>query len=105
MDYELFRESVQVTQLILQKWKARIPESTTLLAFVSDHYKPQHGILKQSCQNAGIRFIDSVAYTVYQHKFAGETVHASDGYHWNEAGHRVVAQVLMQPLKAALTPP
>ena len=100
--YALYDSAVAITSLHLARMKQRIPPNTKLLVFVSDHFQPQYNHLAQLCQQAGLTFLDSIAARVVHQERQGQTVRTNDGYHWNEAGHRIVAEALYAPVKAAI---
>ncbi len=100
--YALFDSAIAITTLHIQRMKARIPPGTQLLVFVSDHFQPMYGQLEIICQQSGLSFVDGVAAQVVAQEQQGKTVRTIDGYHWNEAGHQVVADALYRPLKMAL---
>lgn len=92
--YRPFSESIVATDKILAKIRARIPEDTAVYAFVTHHQYPYLDTFRGLAQNNGIRFIDGTSQAVAAAEAQGITTRSADGAHWNNQGHRIVADVL-----------
>lgn len=100
--YPDYDYAVKATDKIVQKIKERVAPSTQIVAFSSDIFRPQYGDFKKICADHQIDFIDSIAWQVKRAEEAGKVVKSSDGYHWNEEGHQIVAQFLQKKLALML---
>jgi lysophospholipase L1-like esterase len=92
--YALFRESVDITDEALARFRARIPPDTAVYAFSTHHQYPYLDTFRTLAEKNGIRFIDGTSQAVAAAEAAGVTTRAADGAHWNNAGHRAIANVL-----------
>jgi hypothetical protein len=94
----LFRESVETTDRIMAKVRARCGR-LPIVAFNVDTKAPYHGAFREIFARHGIKLLDTVPALVQEAAAKGETVFAGDGAHWNAAGHRICGEVLAGVLK------
>ena len=101
--YEAYDYAVRVTEVLFQKIIALLPPETQLLVFTADNYRPQYDDFKQICAANDIHLVTEVVEGLTAAAAAGEIIRSADGYHWNEAGHEVVARALAPEIQALLT--
>ncbi len=101
-EFKLYGHSKRITDLIIKKIKTLIPKDKHLLVFVSDHFQPQNNDLKEVGESNNIPVISEVANNVRAAEINGVVVRSCDGYHWNETGHRIVANSIWKDLKKLL---
>ncbi len=92
--YPLFKESVETTDQLLGKIRARIPSSTPIYAFSTNHGFPYYDEFKRMSEKNGIYFIDGTSQALTAAESKGITIRSADKAHWNNQGHRIVADVL-----------
>lgn len=100
MSYPLFRESVEITEQLINKMKLRIPSKTLLYAFCVDDTDPYYEEFKRLSKKNGIYFIDGIPQAIRSAEQRGITTRAKDKAHWNETGHRIAADVLKRYYEA-----
>ncbi|MGK0366843.1 MAG: hypothetical protein ACI85O_003921 [Saprospiraceae bacterium] len=96
--YPPYAQSIQITNLVFDKVKNELPKETLLIGFSADTYEPQTSDFKAIFNSHGFEFLTKPAGIVYQAKISKEVVHSSDGYHWNEKGHELIAKGLLETL-------
>jgi hypothetical protein len=94
MAYPFFQEAVDVTEQLLEKIRRRIPATTPVYIFSTHHGNPYYEQINRISKNSGIIFIDGTGQAVSAAERKGITTTAADKGHWNNAGHRIVAEVL-----------
>ncbi|NQX87170.1 MAG: SGNH/GDSL hydrolase family protein [Halioglobus sp.] len=100
--YPHFEESIAVTDELLAKIRARVPPTIPVYTFSTHHQKPYLKVFKALSEKNDIHFIEGTSQAVMVEESAGVTTRAADGAHWNNAGHRSVANVLRDYLKDKL---
>lgn len=100
-EYAPYAESIKRTNLIFDKIKAELPTKTKLVGFSAGIYQPQAEDFEKVFNNHGFNFSMESASLVNTAKFKKETVHSLDGYHWNERGHELVADGLINLILGA----
>jgi len=98
MSYPLYRQSVQVTDQLLGKIRARVPAGTPVYTFSTDHGYPYYEAFTSLSGKHGLHFIDGTSQALREAESRGVTTRAADREHWNDEGHRIVAEVLAQNL-------
>jgi hypothetical protein len=93
--YTPFQQSVAHTEAMLRMIRARVPQDVHLMAFCSDGYQPQRGQFREMCERLNITWIDGPYPQLERALGADSVIYSSDGYHWNETGHRIVAEALL----------
>lgn len=101
MDHPALRRAVDITDRIFAMTRERCGE-TPIYAFNVDAIQPYHGIYRELCQRYGIHYIDAVPAALIQAERDEIPIFALDGAHWNERGHRVVAEALAQSLPLSI---
>lgn len=86
--YLLTAELLKQIKMVADKRGAR------LVVFMADNLKPGSKHLEDICLANNVAYVKGVADSVYTHQLNGEIVRAFDGYHWNDNGHRIVANQL-----------
>ena len=102
-EFPPFDEAVKITELIVEKIKARVPDSIQLMAFSVDYFKPQITELERLFTEVGYFFTTDISLAMNRRVFHKENVKTVDTYHWNENGQVVVAEALLPILKEQLT--
>jgi lysophospholipase L1-like esterase len=101
MDNNLFREAFETAGQVLRKIRQRVPESTQVYAFSSDWGRPYNPEFKRISEESGVPFIDGTGRALSIVEKQGATTRAADTAHWNNEGHRIVANVLKRYLEEA----
>lgn len=101
---ELLDRATEKTVALLRKIQSTIGPDAKLIAFYDEDVPPLSDALKRACKLAGVKLIDTVGPAMMaeegrQGKFVYRTI---DKWHWNDAGHAVVADLLEEPLREAL---
>lgn len=95
-DYEPYAQSIKLTNIIFDKIKATLPEKTKLVGFSADIFEPQAGEFKNIFNKHGFEYSMKPAALVNEAKYFGKIVHSIDLYHWNERGHELIANGLIE---------
>lgn len=98
LEYEPFRLAVEATNHHIQLIRDLVGNKATLVAFSSDEFEPQVTYMEKACQQAGIPFFRSPYQAIQEARAQKQVVHSVDGYHWNEAGHRIIAEALLKKI-------
>ena len=101
LEHPLFRQSVDIAGQVLKMIRSRVPPSTAVYAFSSDWGRPFHPEFKRIAREAGIAFIDGNGRALRMAEDRGVATRAADNAHWNNAGHRIVADVLKRYFEQA----
>ncbi len=101
---DLLHRATEKTVALLRKIQSTIGPDAKLIAFYDEDVPPLSDALKRACDLAGVELIDSVGPAMMaeegrQGKFVYRTI---DKWHWNDAGHAVVADLLENPVREAL---
>lgn len=106
-----FQESVAVTRTLLDRLRHRVGNGRKLLVFASDgartrittlpeQYQAYSGVAEQALvrilNTLQIPFIAGVPDALADMEAKGAVVKDSDGAHWNELGHKLVAEELQK---------
>ncbi len=95
--YRLFEESITITKFIMDKIKKRASNSI-ICAFSVNNEEPYLSELEKAALTAGFKLIDGVPETVEAYEQQGFTTRAADKAHWNELGHKIVADKIYDHL-------
>ncbi len=98
VDFEPFKESVELTETLMKKIKDRAG-GIPVAAFAVDPIEPYLSQFKEIFRKTGIDFIDEIPYTVMREESLGEKLRLTDNAHWNEEGHQLVGITLSQALQ------
>lgn len=96
-----FAKSVDITGRLMTMIKARAA-GAVVLAFAESYDQPYYDAFITVLQSAGIKEIKGVPEALRKAASEGLVVRAKDGFHWNEAGHRIVAEALAGKLQGAI---
>lgn len=106
-----FRASVAVTQTLLDRFKRKVGNERKLLVFTADgartrivtlpeQYQMYAGVAEQALveilNTLQIPFIAGVPDALVDMEAKGAVVKAFDGAHWNELGHKLVAEEIQK---------
>ncbi|GAB5450652.1 MAG: hypothetical protein Hals2KO_09800 [Halioglobus sp.] len=94
--FPAFAQAVEVTGLLLAKIRERVPARVPIYAFVTS----EADVFRELAEDNGIRFVPEVPRALSRARAQGAVLEAGDGAHWNNAGHRIVANALLLPLGA-----
>jgi len=95
LDYPLFKESVDITNMILKKAFEKVNGRSKMVGFFTVDYDPLKSMMRKSMMDNGFIFIDEVHEYTNKAQFEKENINTSDGYHWNEKGHGIVAKAIL----------
>ena len=106
-DYKLFAESIEITDKIFGMVNQRLPKGTALFGFSADGFQPQLGVFVEIFEKNGIDFYEQPSKAIDAAKFKASetdsvTVLAQDGCHWNNDGHRIIANSLIPIIRSYL---
>jgi hypothetical protein len=79
---------------LLIKIRKRVPEKTPVYIFSTGHGMPYYEQVKKISENSVTLFIDGTGQAISAAERKGITTAAADKAHWNNAVHRIVADVL-----------
>ncbi|TNV75066.1 hypothetical protein FGO68_gene14598 [Halteria grandinella] len=101
---ELLDTATRKTAELLNRMKATIGPDARLIAFYDEDVPPLSDAVKKACELAGVELIDTIGPAMMaeegrQKQFVYRTI---DKWHWNDAGHAVVAEILESPVRSAL---
>ncbi len=88
--YELFQDSVAITERLLGKIRARVPTNTMVYAFSVDGTNPYYEEFRRMSRANEFVFMDDVPGAIGKAVEHGVVVMAADNAHWNEMGHKIV---------------
>jgi len=102
-NYEPYKNSIEITSLILDKIKNRIPSNTKFIAFTADSFQPAMDDFKYLFGLKQLYFTKKPVSKIDYYEFEKlGNVRASDGYHWNNLGQQLIASGLIEELKPML---
>jgi hypothetical protein len=93
-----FRHSAMITKEIMGRVRLRCG-AARLIAFCSDDEEPYYSEFRRISHESGFEFIDGVPQGIRAAEQRGGLVRAADNAHWNELGHRMVADAVIRYLK------
>lgn len=101
---ELLEKATAKTAELLKRMQSTIGPDAKLIAFYDEDVPPLSDALKRACKLANVELIDTIGPAMMaeegrQGKFVYRTI---DKWHWNDAGHAVVADLLEAPVREAL---
>ncbi len=98
LQYKWYQSAVDKTLRLLRRIKERVGPERKLAILLADPFQPHREQLKGICQKLNIPLIDFPKVQFDQLK-KEKSLHSHDGYHWNEAGHQLVAEAVLQFLQ------
>jgi lysophospholipase L1-like esterase len=102
LQYHYYKESVEITEQLIKKFKLRTPSTTLIYAFSADQSMPYYEEFKRISKENGIYFIDGIPQLIEYSEKKGIPTRAEDTVHWNETGHQIVAYALQEYFKSHL---
>ena len=93
-----FQSSARTTNEIMKMVRKRSGD-TKIVTFSADDESPYYEEFQHISQKNGIEFIDGVPQAVHAAEEKGLTVRAADNAHWNDLGHRLVAEKIEEHLR------
>ena len=97
-----FLRAVHVTDELMGRVRARAG-GRPIMAFDCVHAEPYDQAFREISTHYAITYWDDIGAVVRDADQRGEDVYASDGGHWNERGHELVAQALATHIRAELS--
>ncbi len=98
-----FVRAAETTDKILAMVRARTG-GVPVVAFLADNLGkdgwPYESVFRELAEKNDIRFIRGIHTAVEEARRQGLVVHMADGSHWNENGHRIVAENIARELAA-----
>jgi len=103
LNYNLLAESYQLTENTLTKIDSLAKSRRAkLYVFVADDFQPFLTNINRICTENHIDIIDGIGQEVRATENGGMVVRAYDGYHWNNAGQKIVADKLIRYFRPKL---
>ncbi len=96
--FEPYKKSRAATSNILKNIKSRIGNNTQLMVMNADAYQPQERDLEKICKSLSIPLIKFPNEAMQKAKAEAE-VYTIDRFHWNERGHKIVGENLIDELQ------
>jgi GDSL-like Lipase/Acylhydrolase family len=97
--HPLLAEAAGVTGTLLRRFREACGERP-VLAFTTHPRPPYHDLLRRLAEQAGMTWIDGVPQAIAAAEARGEGCRGPDGGHWNERGHALVAERVVESLRA-----
>jgi len=85
---------VDTTRKIMAMIKKRIP-GLEIFTFCADDAQPFYNEVRRLSEESGFHFIDGVPQTIREAEKQGKVTKHEDRGHWNELGHRLAAEQIM----------
>lgn len=95
-DHKGFKKAAIITQELLSMIRKRSAQKR-VFAFCVDSYSPCYVKFRDISKESGIELIDGVPQAIRKMEEKGMKA-TIDGWHWNELGHRICAEVLVEYL-------
>lgn len=100
--FEPFVKSIAITEQIVHKIRKRTPTDVKIAAFSSGSLPPYITEFKRIFEYENIPVWMEPVKVLRKARADGLAVHSRDQYHWNNLGHRMVADELITQLKPIL---
>jgi lysophospholipase L1-like esterase len=100
--YPAFEESIQITKMIIDRFKERTQGKAEFIAFSASAFPVQAEAHRQLFSELDVPFTDRPGFLIEEKAEEGTVVFAEDNWHWNEAGHFFVAQELQALIQRVL---
>ena len=101
MGHAEFLRAVHVTDALMGRVRARAG-GRSIMAFDCIREEPYDQAFREISAHYAITYWDDIGAVVREADQRGEDVYASDGGHWNERGHELIAQALAVHIRAEL---
>jgi len=89
-----FKRSLETTKRIMAMIKKRTA-GIDFYTFCADIMPPFYDEYKKLCASEGYKFIDGIPQAVQEYDAKGSVTRVADKSHWNELGHRIVAEKIL----------
>jgi len=86
-----FKYSAQITNKLIEMFRKRNLKAR-MFAFCVDDVPPYYEEFRNILKKNGIKFIDSIPQAIREAENKGYVTRASDKAHWNELGHKICAE-------------
>ena len=96
--HPLYANAVRTTGALLERFRARVGPGRRFFVFSVDETPPFDAEFRRLAAENGISVVPGVAAAVRAAEEAGVQTRAEDGAHWNDAGHRIAADVLSRKI-------
>lgn len=94
-----FMDSVATTDRLVARMARLTRGRAQLLAFSADNTSPYNEQIAAIMARHGIPFLEEVPKALREAESGGACVKAADNAHWNETGHRIVAETIGKSLR------
>jgi hypothetical protein len=91
--HRAYLRSVDTTRRIMAMIKKRAP-GVEIFTFCADDAQPFYDEMRKLSEESGFHFIDGVPQAIREAEKQGKVTKHEDRGHWNELGHRLVAEQL-----------
>ena len=95
LDHIPFRDAAETSEILLGKIKKVVEPDAKIVSFLAENYEPQYSVLKEKVENNSIQFTAENIIRMNKAKTDGKVVFCYDQFHWNELGHQIIAQSLL----------
>lgn len=95
-DYEPYNTSFEITKKIMEEAAKSFKGKTKIVGFSADQYNPQRADFKVIFESNDLEYSILSSQNIVSAKMNKEVVNSSDQYHWNERGHQLVADGLVE---------
>jgi hypothetical protein len=96
--HEGFRRAAKITKMIMDMIKKRAA-GTQIITFSVDDGQPMWGEFQELVEQEHFNNIDGIPQALRSYEEKGYTIRAADKGHWNELGHRIVADKIFDYLQ------
>lgn len=101
---ELMAKTTVKTASLLVRMKQTLGPNAQMIAFYDEDVPPLTNALKQACVSAGVPVIDSIGKSMMaeEGRRKAYVYRTRDLWHWNDDGHKLVAELLKHDIKKRL---
>jgi lysophospholipase L1-like esterase len=96
-DHPGFKRAARLTNKLMQMVRQRTP-NTRIIVFCGDGGLPFYEEVKKISAQNHMEFIDGIPQAIREANKPGNTTYAEDKAHWNELGHKIVAEKISEYL-------
>jgi hypothetical protein len=96
-DHSGFKKSMLTTDKVVSFMRKRDLKGK-IFAFCADNKQPYYESLRKICKDNNISFIDGVPQVIRKAEEKGLQTRTYDRIHWNEIGHKICAEVIIDHL-------
>ena len=101
---ELIQKATGKTAELLRRIQRDLGPNASMIAFYDEDVPPLSDVLQQACAQAGVRLVNTIGPAMMREEGRrGHYVYRTrDLWHWNDDGHKLVADLLEGDVRAAL---